>query len=335
MNTVPLHPSASRVHVSEDGFANSGQFVIDMTDKSAYADFATTPYTPHVQCRIDPDPSLHETNRSQLWEHGQDLKRLPFVTTRLHLRECMAEFLGAVIVIGFGLAVNSQVAISDGKAGDVMTVSLAWGVAVLMGVYTAENVSGAHIISVITFTHAVYGRMPWWKVPGYMLAQTFGAFVAAALVYVLHYEKISAGDLKTMHFLFVTYPHDVSNYSAFYTEVLLCAFLMSCVYAITDQRNRCPGPVGTPFALALLVMALGAGFSLNTGLGASVNRDLGPRCFAYLAGYKEAFTEYSYYFWIPIVGPFLGGVVGAGAYILFVEIQHPVISAEPSVSHTV
>ncbi|KAE9337152.1 hypothetical protein PR003_g12147 [Phytophthora rubi] len=301
MNTVPLHPSASRVHVSEDGFANSGQFVIDMTDKSAYADFATTPYTPHVQCRIDPDPSLHETNRSQLWEHGQDLKRLPFVTTRLHLRECMAEFLGAVIVIGFGLAVNSQVAISDGKAGDVMTVSLAWGVAVLMGVYTAENVSGAHIISVITFTHAVYGRMPWWKVPGYMLAQTFGAFVAAALVYVLHYEKISAGDLKTMHFLFVTYPHDVSNYSAFYTEVLLCAFLMS----------------------------------LNTGLGASVNRDLGPRCFAYLAGYKEAFTEYSYYFWIPIVGPFLGGVVGAGAYILFVEIQHPVISAEPSVSHTV
>ncbi|KAG6572568.1 putative aquaporin [Phytophthora cinnamomi] len=168
----------------------------------------------------------------------------------------MAEFLGAVVVIGFGLAVNSQVAISDGKAGDVMTVSLAWGVAVLMGVYTAENVSGAHIISVVTFTHAIYGRMPWWKMPGYMFAQTLGAFVAAALVYVLHYENISAGDLKTMHFLFVTYPHDVSNYIAFYTEVLLCAFLMSCVYAITDQRNRCPGPVGTPFALALLVMAL-------------------------------------------------------------------------------
>ncbi|EGZ09121.1 hypothetical protein PHYSODRAFT_259868 [Phytophthora sojae] len=244
MNTVP---SASRVHVGEDSFATSGQLVIDVTDKSAYADFANPIF-------------------ASAWPNSW----------------------GQSFVIGFGLAVNSQVAISDGKAGDVMTVSLAWGVAVLMGVYTAENVSGSHIISVITFTHAVYGRMPWWKVPGYMLAQTLGAFVAAALVYVLHYEKISAGDLKTMHFLFVTYPHDVSNYTALYTEVLLCAFLMS----------------------------------LNTGLGASVNRDLGPRLFAYLAGYKEAFTEYSYYFWIPIVGPFLGGVIGAGAYILFVEIQH-------------
>ncbi|GMF36100.1 unnamed protein product [Phytophthora lilii] len=236
MSTIPIHPSAT---ISEASFPNSGQLAIDMTDKSAYADFASTP-----------------------------------------------------------LAVKSQVAISKGEAGNVMTGSLAWGVAVLMGVYTAENVSGSHIISVITFTHAVYGRMPWWKVPGYICAQTLGAFIAAALVYVLHYEKISAVDLETMHFLFVTYPYGVSNYTAFYTEVLLCAFLMSCAYAITDQRNRCPGPVGTPFALALLVMALGSAFSLNTGLGASVNRDLGPRIFAYLAGYKAAFTEYSYYFWM-------------------------------------
>ncbi|KAG7382928.1 hypothetical protein PHYPSEUDO_004224 [Phytophthora pseudosyringae] len=126
-----------------------------MTKKSAYADFASTPYTPHTPYTVQRDSSLHETNRSQLWDHGHDLKKLPFVTNSPHLRECMAEFLGAVIVIGFGLAVNCQVAISDGAAGDVMTVSLAWGVAVLMGIYTAENVSGAHIISVITFTHAV------------------------------------------------------------------------------------------------------------------------------------------------------------------------------------
>lgn len=326
MSSVPLHPTASRVHVSEASFVNSGPYVLDMTDKSAHVDYANTPYTPHVPVLQDREPqSLHETNRSQLWTNGQDLKKLPFVTTSPHFRECLAEFLGAVIVIGFGLAVNSQVAISDGKAGDVMTVSLAWGVAVLMGVYTAENVSGAHIISVMTFTHAVYGRLPWWKVPGYMCAQTLGAFVAAALVYVLHYQKIAEADpdKTTMHLLFVTYPHDVSNYTAFYTEVITCAFLLSCVYAITDPRNRHPGPVGTPFAIALLIMALGSAFSLNTGLGVSVNRDLGPRLFAYCAGYHSVFTEYNYYFWIPIVGPFLGGVIGAGAYTLFIEIQHP------------
>ncbi|RLN90156.1 hypothetical protein BBJ28_00017487 [Nothophytophthora sp. Chile5] len=323
-----LPPSGRKVRISSmeaSSFPNSGQLVLDMTDKSAYTDFANTPYTPHIPILREHEAPLHETNRSQLQVREETREKLPFVTQSPHFRECLAEFLGAVIVIGIGLGVNSQVIISQGEAGDTMTISLAWGVAVLMGVYTAERVSGAHLISVITFTNAVYGRIAWWKVPGYICAQTLGAFVAAALVYLLHYEKIAAADpnKETMQKLFVTFPHGVSNYTAFYTEVLVCAFLMSAVYAITDQRNRSPGPVGTPFALALLVMAVGAAFGMNTGLGVSLNRDFGPRVFMYIAGFSSVFTEYSYYFWIPVVAPFVGGVIGAGAYTLFVEIQHP------------
>ncbi|KAL4165532.1 hypothetical protein KRP22_014242 [Phytophthora ramorum] len=74
MSMAPLHLEAPWVHASESSFANSGQFVLDMTEKSTYADFANTPYTPHVLQR---DSSLHETNRSQLWDRGQDLKKLP------------------------------------------------------------------------------------------------------------------------------------------------------------------------------------------------------------------------------------------------------------------
>ncbi|RLN87537.1 hypothetical protein BBJ28_00014280 [Nothophytophthora sp. Chile5] len=328
--------SALKLHISnieESGFVYSGQSDLGTIDKSAYADFSMTPYTAPVPIALNGhssgqatrESSLHETNRSQNWEISDGHKMFPFVTHKPHLRECLAEFLGAIIVIGFGLGVNSQVGISDGEAGNTMTVSLGWGVAVLMGVYTAENVSGAQIISVITFTHAVYGRMPWWKVPGYVCAQTLGAFVATALVYLLHHEQIELADpnKETLHHLFITYPNNVTNYTAFYSEALACAFLMGCAYAITDQRNRCPGPVGTPFALALMIMALVSAFSMNTGLGVSLNRDFGARLFTYIAGYHSVFTEFSYYFWIPIVAPCVGGVIGAGAYILFVEIQHP------------
>ncbi|RLN90158.1 hypothetical protein BBJ28_00017488 [Nothophytophthora sp. Chile5] len=323
MSTANLHPSGRNAPSS---FANSGHVTLEMTNKSAYTDFANTPYTPGVHAAmLDHEAPLHETNRSQYTLHDDTRRKLPFITATPHLRECLAEFLATVMAIGIGLGVNSQVIISQGEAGDTMTICLAWGIAVLMGVYTAERVSGSHLISVITFTNAVYGRMPWWKVPGYLCAQTLGAFVAAAMIYLLHHERIAEMDpnKEMLQKLFVTYPHGVSNATAFYTEVLLCAFVMSAAYAIHDQRNRSPGPVGSPFALALLVMAVGAAFGMNTGLGVSLNRDFGPRVFAYMVGFNSVFTEYSYYFWIPIVAPFVGGVLGAGAYILFVEIQHP------------
>ncbi|RLN49701.1 hypothetical protein BBJ28_00005023 [Nothophytophthora sp. Chile5] len=319
MSTATLRPSGFK---AASGFTNSGQLVQGMT---AYADFANTPYTPHIPVLREHETPLHESNRSQLHLRDETREKLPFITDSPHFRECLAEFLAALVAFGMGLGVNSQVVLSGGKAGDTMSSCLAWGVAVLMGVYTAERVSGAHIASVITFTNAVYGRMPWWKVPGYFCAQLLGAFVAAALVFLLNHETITAQDpnKETVHHLFVSFPHGVSNYTAFYTEVLACAFVMSAAYAISDQRNRSPGPVGAPFAFALLVMAAGAAFGMNTGLGLSLNRDFGPRLFMYMAGYKSVFTEFSYYFWIPIVAPFVGGVLGSGAYILFVEIQHP------------
>ncbi|ETO69872.1 hypothetical protein F444_13597 [Phytophthora nicotianae P1976] len=162
--------------------------------------------------------------------------------------------------------------------------------------------------------------------PWYMVAQILGAFVGAALIYVLNAQKIRREDpnQETMYRLFITYARDgVSNYTAFYTEVLACACIMLASYAIKDRRNRWPGNRGTPFALALLVTAISCAFSSNSGLGISPNRDFGPRLFTYIIGYHMVFTEDSHYFWIPIVAPLIGGIIGGGLYILFVETQHP------------
>ncbi|KAL3671006.1 hypothetical protein V7S43_004190 [Phytophthora oleae] len=317
--TAPTQPfPARKVRISNIDDASSGS-----TDPTPYADFSAAAYTldTHVPI-IDRESSQYIQTE---YRPSADTKRRLFVTNNTHLRECLAEFLATVLAIAFGLGGIAQGALWSG-GGDIMTVSIGWGVAVMLGTFVADSVSGAQIISVITVTNAVYGRMPWWKVPGYMLAQTLGAFVGAALIYVLNAQKIRREDpnQETMYKLFITYARDgVSNYTAFYTEVLACACIMLASYAIKDKRNRWPGNRGTPFALALLVTAISCAFSTNSGLGMSPNRDFGPRLFTYIIGYHMVFTEDSYYFWIPIVAPLIGGIIGGGLYILFVEMQHP------------
>ncbi|RLN87536.1 hypothetical protein BBJ28_00014283 [Nothophytophthora sp. Chile5] len=269
---------------------------------------------------------LHQTNRSQVWPIGENRELLPFVSKSVHLRECFAEFLGTLVLICFGVGVNNQVVLSADANGTWLSINICWGIGVLIGVYVAEGVSGAHLNTAVTFAHAVFGRIAWWKVPGYAFAQTLGAFCAAALIYVLQYQRLMLEDpnQETMQANFATYPSEgVSNLTAFFTEALATGVLLLAIYAITDEKNRAAGPVGTPFAFALLFMGLGMAFGMNTGYAANPARDLGPRLFTLMAGYgTKVFTASAYYFWIPIVGPIVGGVMGAGTYVFFVQAQH-------------
>ncbi|KAI9990969.1 hypothetical protein PInf_018587 [Phytophthora infestans] len=124
---------------------------------------------------------------------------------------------------------------------------------------------------------------------------------------------------------FATHPNpEISNLTAFYTEALATGILLLCMYAITDQRNRSPGTVGTPFAFALMIMALGMSFGMNTGYAMNPARDFSPRLLTFFAGYgSKVFTENSYYFLVPMFAPLIGGVIGAGAYEILVQVQHP------------
>jgi len=230
-------------------------------------------------------------------------------------------------MVSFGLGVNNQVALSDGKNGSWMSINFCWGVAVLMGVYCSEGVSGAHLNTAVTFAHAAYGRLPWWKVPGYALAQTLGGFVGAACVFLLYLQKIREVDphFETTQGNFATYPNEgVSGFTAFYTEMIATAGLLLGIYAITDERNRPAGPIGAPFAFALLIMALGMAFGMNTGYAMNPARDFGPRLLTSIVGYgSKVFSLDNHYFWTPIAGPMLGGVIGVGIYTLLIQIHHP------------
>ncbi len=119
--------------------------------------------------------------------------------------ECLAEFLGTFVLIAFGCgSVAMAVAALPGSGrtegattifvgvGDWLLIALGWAFAVAFGVYVAGGISGAHLNPAVTLAFAVRRRFAWAKVLPYWASQLVGAFVGAALVYVVYKDAITA-----------------------------------------------------------------------------------------------------------------------------------------------
>src|SRR3954453_1596634 len=106
--------------------------------------------------------------------------------------ELAAEFAGTTVLILFGVGVVAQVV--AGGIGDHDSIAWAWGLGVVLGVYTAARVSGAHLNPAVTVALAAFKGFSWRKVVPYALAQTAGAFVAALIVRWNYSEVIAAID---------------------------------------------------------------------------------------------------------------------------------------------
>ncbi|XP_014389732.1 PREDICTED: aquaporin-3 isoform X2 [Myotis brandtii] len=103
------------------------------------------------------------------------------------LRQALAECLGTLILVMFGCGSVAQVVLSRGTHGGFLTINLAFGFAVTLGILIAGQVSGAHLNPAVTFAMCFLAREPWIKLPIYTLAQTLGAFLGAGIVFGLYY----------------------------------------------------------------------------------------------------------------------------------------------------
>ncbi|XP_072878294.1 aquaporin-3 isoform X2 [Chlorocebus sabaeus] len=106
------------------------------------------------------------------------------------LRQALAECLGTLILVMFGCGSVAQVVLSRGTHGGFLTINLAFGFAVTLGILIAGQVSGAHLNPAVTFAMCFLAREPWIKLPVYTLAQTLGAFLGAGIVFGLYYDAI-------------------------------------------------------------------------------------------------------------------------------------------------
>ncbi|HZR21960.1 MAG TPA: MIP family channel protein [Vicinamibacterales bacterium] len=260
-------------------------------------------------------------------------------------RELLAEFLGTFVLIVFGVGVVAQVVLSKQTAGSYLSINIAWGLAVTMGCYVCAGVTGAHLNPAVTIALAVHRKLPWNKVLPYSIAQLAGAFVASAVVFVTYHEALNAFDSGVRHVtgplatagIWATYPQPfLSTFpGGFIDQVVGTALLVGVILGITDSRNS-PAPAGlAPVVVGLLVVLIGATFGFNSGYAINPARDFGPRLFTFVAGWGgEVFSAGNTWWWVPIVAPCVGGILGGWAYdacvgrfltenITTVQVQQP------------
>ncbi|MET7460826.1 MIP/aquaporin family protein [Nonomuraea sp. NPDC005501] len=244
---------------------------------------------------------------------------------RSMLGELAAEFAGTLILILFGVGVVAQVV--AGGFGDHDSIAWAWGLGVTLGVYVAARISGAHLNPAVTIAMAVFKGFEWRKVAPFALAQIAGAFVAALIVRFNYAEvlaKVDPGHTVKTQGVFSTLPGNgvlpVGTWGAFRDQVIGTAILLFLILAVTDVHSTPPLANLAPFIIGLIVVAIGMAWGTNAGYAINPARDLGPRLASFITGYHTAWRDQygQLYFWVPIVGPIIGGLLGAGLYQLLV-----------------
>src|ERR1700759_3080460 len=250
--------------------------------------------------------------------------------------ELAAEFAGTMILILFGVGVVAQVV--GGGIGDHDSIAWAWGLGVTLGVYTAARISGAHLNPAVTIALAVFKGFEWRKVAPYAVAQFLGAFVAALLVRWNYSEvlaKVDPGHTIKTQGVFSTLPGNgslpVGHWGAFRDQIIGTAILLFLIFAITDAANTAPAANLAPVVIGLLVVAIGMAWGTDAGYAINPARDFGPRLASYITGYSTAWRDQwgNLYWWVPVGGPLIGGLVGGIAYKLFVGMWLPTAEPEP------
>lgn len=248
--------------------------------------------------------------------------------------ELAAEFAGTLILILFGVGVVAQVV--AGGIGNHDSIAWAWGLGVTIGVYVSARISGAHLNPAVTVTLALFRGFSWSKVAPYALAQTLGAFVAALLVrwnYTEVIAKFDPGHTVKSQGIFSTLPGNgslpVGTGGALRDQVIGTAILLFCILAVTDARSSAPASNLGPLIVGLIVVAIGFAWGTDAGYAINPARDFGPRLASFFTGYGGAWRDQTgtLYFWVPILGPLIGGPLGAVLYDVLIGRNLPVDDA--------
>jgi glycerol uptake facilitator protein len=251
--------------------------------------------------------------------------------------ELMAEFFGTFVLILLGDGVVAQVGLAarlDSAAYDWNTIVWGWGFAVLVAVYVAGGVSGAHINPAVTIALAVKRGFPWSKVGPYILAQIAGAFVGALGVYLVYMEGLQAAGMPNVWstgpgstFATAFWGADgaarasVASYSllnASIAEFFGTMVLLWGVLASGDEKNMGLKNNMGPFLVAFTVVAVGLSLGGPSGYSINPARDLGPRIFGALVGTKDLFNGI---YWLvpPVLIPAISGAIGIFLYDWFIS----------------
>ena len=229
----------------------------------------------------------------------------------------LAEFFGTMILILLGDGVVASVVLKGTKSENSgwFTIVIGWGFAVAIAIYAVGSISGAHLNPAVTIALAWSGSFEWEQVPGYCMAQLLGAIVGASLVwlhFLPHWSRTESQATKLGVFCNAPAIRSVSNNlisEIIATFVLMLALMFIGANRFADGLN--------PLVIGMLISSIGLSLGGTTGFAINPARDFGPRVAHFLLPIPGKGSSDWSYSWIPIVGPIIGGLLGAWVYQFF------------------
>ena len=241
-----------------------------------------------------------------------------------------AEVVGTAILILLGDGVVAGVLLAHSKAENAgwIVITFGWGIAVAVAVYAVGQFSGAHINPAVTISFALTDITPWDDVPKYLAGEFVGAFIGAVLVYLAylpHWRPTDDPGLKLA--VFSTAPAIRNKTQNLLTEIIGTFILLFGILAIVGHfTESVSGGIGeavlatalggalVPLLIGLLVFVIGLSLGGPTGYAINPARDLSPRiahAVLPIPGKRDPDWDYA---WVPVVGPLIGGSLGAITY---------------------
>jgi glycerol uptake facilitator protein len=229
----------------------------------------------------------------------------------------LAEAIGTFILILLGDGVVAGVVLKKSKAENAgwVVISIGWGLAVMVAAYMVGHYSGAYLNPALTIGFAVAGKLAWSQVFPMIVAQMIGAFLGAVVVFIHYFPHWKeTDDAAAKLAVFCTGPAIRSPFSNLISEVVGTFVLVLALLAFGAKGVEF-GPGLQTFVVGWLIVSIGMSLGGTTGYAINPARDLGPRIAHAILPIPEKGSSDWGYAWIPVVGPVVGAVLAAWAFI--------------------
>jgi len=206
--------------------------------------------------------------------------------------EVLGTFLLVMVAAGGGMMGQAFPDTISRSAAVVAPGLMVFGVILFMG-----KISGAHLNPAVSVAFALRRDFPWWRVPGYIVAQLAGATLAALILHAIIDVSAKYGS---------NYPAaGYSSMAAFWMELLLTAGLVSVILGTASGAQNV-GIIGA-FGVGAYIALAGLWGSPISGASMNPARTFGPDLVS------TTFTGY----WVYIAGPLAGAVIAVAiAFVL-------------------
>ncbi len=254
----------------------------------------------------------------------------------------IGEFFGTFLLVFFGCG-SICAAVATGAQVGIFQVAIVWGIGIATAIYLTGSLSSAHLNPAVTIASAAWSRFPVRLVAPYILVQMLGAFAAAAVLFSIFSDAIAGYEAKhgitrgapgseATAMVFGEYFPNPGGKAltaaaratmpagrAFTAELVGTAILVLVIFCVTDERNAARPQILTAVTIGLTVTVIISLIGPLTMAGLNPARDLAPRIFSSLAGWRSVpfITNGMGWLTVYIIAPIVGGLLGGGIYRVF------------------